>query len=353
MNRLKTVFLLILVLISCTNEDEFVNSQLYTGEDITSYASFSADAGTKKASVEVVNNGSWKLFCSDKSGEVNFEVPVLQGSLPGKSELDNKFRIYCLEWVNGTRAAFALRQLPMEGQVNFRDLGGYKTTDGKRVKWGMVFRSGKCNELTDSDISYLAGIPLKTVVDFRSNEERASEPDKVPATVSNQIHYPINPGNLSSVDLTKAIAEGDIEAARRYLVDANEQLVISFQEEYKAFFATLADNKNIPLMFHCTAGKDRAGLAAALFLASLGVDRKTIVEDYLLTNTLTGISLEKMKEIYGDNNTAICMYYISSVQKEYIEKAFTTIEGNYGNVNNFLINQLGVDIQKMKDLYLY
>lgn len=339
---------------SCSDEDgETINNKLFSGEDITSYATIITKAETKEAGIEILKEGNWYLYSGNNSNSINFNKPVIKGTSVGYMELNrNGYQQYCLEWNNGSRAMFAPRQLPIEGQVNFRDLGGYKTKEGRFVKWGKVFRSGKCNKLTESDLSYLASVPLKTVIDFRSNEERESEPDLVPNTVNIQIHYPINPGNLSGVDIGEAIRNGDIEASKQYLVDANEQLVVNFQNEYKAFFADLMEDKT-PLMFHCTAGKDRAGFASAMFLASLGVDKETIINDYLLTNTMTGVTIEGMKEMYGDNDMAVCMYYINSVQKEYIEKAFSTIEKNYGSVDNFLVKQLNVDVSKMKELYLY
>lgn len=246
-----------------------------------------------------------------------------------------------------------LRVLPIEGQVNFRDLGGYQSQNGQYVKWKTIFRSGKCNELTDNDLFYLEKIPLKTVVDFRSDEEQAKEPDKTPESVKSYIRIPIDPGNLGGVNINEMMKNGDVEGAKSYLVIANQSFIRDFQAEYKEFFKILQQEDMSPLVFHCTAGKDRAGLAAALFLSSLGVERKTIIEDYLLTNTCTGITLSSMKTTYGDTPLAECMYYIYSVQTEYIQAAFDVIDEEYGGVERFLTNQLDVDLTRMKTLYLY
>lgn len=355
LNQSRTLILGLLAVsvISCSDSEKS-NNQFFQGKDISSYASIKAEKGTKEAGINILQNGSWELYAGKDAPTIDFENAVLKGNSPGYKNLNHTdYQQYCLVWSDGSRATFATRQLPMEGQVNFRDLGGYKTKDGKYVKWGMVFRSGKCNSLTESDLDYLASIPLKTIIDFRSDEEKSSEPDKVPSSVTNEIHYPINPGNLSGIDISEAIQKGDVEACKQYLIDGNEQFVLNFQEEYKAFFENLMAGNKTPLMFHCTAGKDRAGFASAMFLAALGVDRETIVKDYLLTNEMTGVTLESMKEIYGDNDMAVCMYYISSVQSEYINKAFTTIEKEYGSVENYLTTQLNVDVAKMKKLYLY
>ena len=347
------VFAMLVGVLACSDDDS-INTNLYSGTDISSYATIKADKESKKTSIEILKEGEWKVYGGENSNSILFDEPLLQGNTKGTTELNTgKYQLYCLEWAGGARTALGLRQLPMVGQSNFRDLGGYKTKDGRRVKWGLVFRSGKCNSLTEDDLAYLATIPLKTVIDFRSSSEQEAEPDKVPTTTVNCINYPIEPGNLSSIDVSDVIRRGDVEGAKQYLVDGNREFVISFQAEYKSFFKTLMEADKTPLMFHCTAGKDRAGFAAALFLAALGVDRETIIEDYMLTNELTGVTMEAMKALYGDNKMAECMYYISSVQKEYIEMALTTIDENYGGMDKFLVQQLGVDVEKLRKLYLY
>lgn len=353
--RIATSLLLLFTLASCSKDDSPPTGGAYfAGGDMASYAEVKADAATKKVNLNILGSGSWKLFAGDNNSPIDFASPILQGSLPGKTELGTTdFKVYCLEWSDGSRAAFAPRQLPIEGQNNFRDLGGYKTKDGRHVKWGQVFRSGKCSLLTESDLAYLASIPLRTVIDFRSQEERAADPDRVPATVTSQLHIQINTGNTGTADYLRIISSGNVEAVKKMLVDANESMVLDAQADYKRFFEALQQPQNSPLMFHCTAGKDRAGLGAALFLSALGVDRETVIADYMLTNTCTGITIEQMKAAYGDTPTATCMYYIGSVQREYIEKAFSTIEANYGSVENYLTTRLGVDCDKMRAIYLY
>ncbi len=346
------IFLLFLAA-SCSKNDS-VNSSLFSGKDISSEAEITASAETKTPSISIGKSGNWKLYSGKTNASVNFDNNILSGKSSGTFEITGQknFQIYCLD-LDGSRTVLGVRQLPVSGQRNFRDLGGYKTTDGRVVKWGTVFRSGKCNELTDSDLLYLASASLKTVVDFRSESEKASEPDKVPSTVVNRKDLPIDAGNLGGYDITDIFVKGDVEAAKQLLVEGNKAFILDFQSEYRRFFEILQSGDNTPLMFHCTAGKDRAGLAAVLFLSSLGVDKETAIQDYLLTNACTNATLENMQAAYGQGNLATCMYYVYSVQREYIQAAFDTIESNYGSVENFLTNQLNVDLNKMKSLYLY
>jgi protein-tyrosine phosphatase len=303
--------------------------------------------------LNITQAGNWSLF-AETNNSIDFSRAIASGSGKETINLNNTdFQVYCFRRTEGSRGMLGLRQLPISGQPNFRDMGGYKTKEGKYVKYGKVFRSGKCNNLTNADIDYLASIPLKTVIDLRSNEEKEAEPDKVPATVTSRVSIPIDGGNLGGMDVNAIIANGDVESAKILLVLGNESFVNNNQAEYKKYFEVLQNADNAPLMFHCTAGKDRAGLAAALFLSALGVDKETVISDYLLTNTFTNATLENMQAQYGKTALAECMYYVFSVQRNYIEKAFEVIDTKYGGMDSFLKNQLNVDVEKMKELYLY
>jgi protein-tyrosine phosphatase len=231
------------------------------------------------------------------------------------------------------------RILPLEGALNARDLGGYASADGNHVKWGMIFRTGDLKELTDTDLNYLNQIQIKTIIDFRDSSEVASAPDKVPVSVVNQFYLPIQPGNV--VDLNEITPE----VAPHILVDVNKMLVSDFQPEYKAFFQLLMNENNAPLLFHCSAGKDRTGFASALFLASLGVDTETIIQDYLL-------SKKYVEEKYSDFVVENPVFEpLMTVKREYIEAALDLIDKEYGGMGNYLTHNLQVDTLKMRKIY--
>ncbi len=233
-----------------------------------------------------------------------------------------------------------VRHLPLEGAYNVRDLGGYKTKEGKIVKWGRVFRSGDLNHLTENDLKYLSEIPLKTYIDFRDSSEIEMAPDEKPETLIHAYNLPITAGNL--IDISKITAE----TIPTLLVDVNKSFVKDWQNPYTGFFKILMDEKKAPLLFHCSAGKDRTGYAAALFLASLGVDRKTIVDDYML-------SAVYMKDKYAQIIKAYPIYEpLLTVKKEYIEGALGMIDEDFGGIETYLTKYLHVDLNKMKQLYL-
>ncbi len=231
------------------------------------------------------------------------------------------------------------RLLPMEGAANVRDLGGYAAADGKHVKWRTVLRADALNALTAADLDYLARIPLRTVIDFRDSVEVAAAPDRLPTSVQYRCALPIETGSLVNFDSVTT------ENAPLVLIDANRSFVRDWQGVYKEFFRLLQEEGNAPLLLHCTAGKDRTGYAALLFLLSLGVDRETAIEDYML-------SAETLKEKYAP---VIAEYPeiapVLIVRREYIEAALDEIDRHYGGVERYLTDMLEVDLARMKALY--
>lgn len=234
--------------------------------------------------------------------------------------------------------------LPIEGAYNVRDMGGYRTEDGKTVRWDKVFRSGDLNRLTKNDVAYLEALGIKTIVDFRSRSEKDEAPDTALATVTETVELPIDTGNVMDyASLVQATAQQNENA----LVKANRYFIIhNCRNEYKTLFSNLRDAAKLPILFHCSAGKDRAGLAAALFLSCLGVDRETVIADYLLSG---GYVAEKYASIVSNAPQLAPLF---TVKRKYIEAAFDTIESEFKSIEAFLAEQLDVDLSKMKELYL-
>ena len=232
----------------------------------------------------------------------------------------------------------------MQGGYNFRDLGGIRTTDGRSVKWGKLFRADELGRLTDTDLDYLSAIPLVTIVDFRFNEETTASPDKIPGSVKEYYNYAIKPGNISVSGLETMTTE----QADSIMIDIYT-LLVSYPECVKCFrdfFTLLQNENNTPLLFHCSAGKDRTGLATAFILTALGVDESTILENYMLSN----VYLEDKYAATKAKMPRIAPLF--EVKPDFINVAMETINKNHGSLDNFLIKELGIDMDKMKSLYL-
>ena len=214
-----------------------------------------------------------------------------------------------------------LHSLGLSGVKNARELGGYRTADGKTVKAGLLLRTAALSDATAGDIKILTGkYHLTQIIDFRTNKGVRKNPDPKISGVT-ETNLPIHTGagaNLSYMNM---------------VTDPNSILA------FRQFFAILLAHKNGAVLFHCAAGKDRTGVASILLLSALNVEKSTILQDYLLSNK----------------------YYSSaSSQSECVKEAwaitlFDTIDSKYGSVDNFLSGQLGLTPQnraQLKAMYL-
>ena len=250
------------------------------------------------------------------------------------------------------------RKLPFTGAHNFRDLGGYKTSDGKTVKWGKVYRSDNLHSLTDEDLKYMERLNLKSVVDFRSDEERNEEPDRLTPDMT-PILLPIKfePEGVTE-NLTRDLTFGNLDSSN-LLRDFNIILVKEFTEEYREFFRHIVDNGGEPFLLHCTAGKDRAGFGSAMILTVLGVPREKIIEDYLLTNAYVSDHVDRklleteLKTFFRADSDNLRK--INFVEERYIQAAFDTIDSHWGGMDQYISEGLNLteeDIDKIRNYYL-
>jgi protein-tyrosine phosphatase len=158
------------------------------------------------------------------------------------------------------------RRLPLAGARNFRDLGGYPIRGGE-LAWGQVYRSDRLTDLTDDDVAALLQRGLRTVIDLRTSAEASRYgPGRLSGHVE-RLHLSLLTPQLA---LRPTLAYADWAAA------AVEPLSILFDR-------MVGDTDPFPLVFHCSVGKDRTGIVAALLLSALGAPREVIVDDYALT----------------------------------------------------------------------
>jgi protein-tyrosine phosphatase len=227
------------------------------------------------------------------------------------------------------------RHLNLAGASNFRDLGGYRTRDGRIVRWRQIFRSNHLGHLTEADIEVLRPLGLKSAFDFRGTEERVAA---ICGLAGIAVHsLPIEPTVVAS--LRARLADGvPLSSA-----DAVEVMRESYRNyvryntpSLRALFALLLEDR-APLVIHCTAGKDRTGFACALILHSLGVSDEQIAEDYLLTNhfyrrdpTASSDLPEEVRQV------------LASVQASFLTAGFDAIRADYDDLESYLGDALGL-----------
>lgn len=244
----------------------------------------------------------------------------------------------------------AARKLPFDGAHNFRELGGYRTADGGQTRWGVLYRSDALSKLSDDDQDFLQRLGVRQVIDFRSDSEREEAPDRIPPDAG--ISYrpvPVLVDGAAVDQLTRKIRSGDLADTdfRAMLTEGNRHLVTDFRGAYADFLRRLADPAGLPAVFHCTAGKDRAGFGAALALLAAGVPRETVIEDFLKTNDYTAREIRKRTWLIQ----AVSFFRVDpeqvrpllGVERGYIEAALETIDREYGGVDRYLREGLGLD----------
>jgi protein-tyrosine phosphatase len=178
----------------------------------------------------------------------------------------------------------------MDSINNFRDFGGYRTGNGTRIKKGLLYRSGDLSRATNADLERIASLGIKTVCDLRSEGERVHEPDRVPIakpfTFFNIPMRPIVDYHGRSLSRLFSLMFGS-ERKRDYVAEsyqAYREYATRYLPQLKALFERISDPENLPLLIHCSAGKDRTGVVASLIQLVLGVPIETAMEDYLKTN---------------------------------------------------------------------
>jgi protein-tyrosine phosphatase len=184
----------------------------------------------------------------------------------------------------GSGIVAAERLVPLEGAVNFRDLGGYRTAGGGRTRWGQVFRSDALHALTVEDAAFVGQLGLRVVYDLRNDVERHRAPSAL-GDVVRSVQLAIGGSASETKEITERILDGEIDGIDDdYMAAAYQHMAANDAGTFAALLTGLTDPGGLPALFHCTAGKDRTGMTAAMLLSILGVDEETVLDDYELTN---------------------------------------------------------------------
>jgi len=248
------------------------------------------------------------------------------------------------------------RHVALDGQTNFRDVGGYQTTDGRTVKWAQVYRSGELHKLSDEDLEVLANLEIQSVASFLTDEEiTARGRDRLPPD-TREVPLPIVSGNAE--ELTRIVNEarrtGDFSALPPEAnADIHRLLVNEGRAEYGALIKDLVDPTNRPYVFHCSHGIHRTGTATAILLSALGVPWETVREDYLLSNEYRRQEVERRleglrkaaAETLGIRPSEVDMTNILAfyaLDGSYIDAAYDEIVKEYGSMDNYLRAGLGL-----------
>ncbi|MFD5413973.1 tyrosine-protein phosphatase [Streptomyces nojiriensis] len=259
--------------------------------------------------------------------------------------------------------AETIRQIPLQGAVNLRDIGGHRTLTGGQVRQGLVYRSDALSKLTDADVTTVSGLGLTKVVDFRIPMELQYDgADRLPTGLS-PTSRPVSDLGLYGT-LVGAIGSGDPAVqeqmlgggrAEAYMRDIYRTFVSS-PENRAQFAATLreiADGRQGPVLYHCTSGKDRTGWMSYVLLRALAVPEDTAERDYLASNTFRAAYDARVRaglKQSGRMQNPDLLIPLQEVRQDYLDSATAQLEADYGSFYGYLTQGLGLDLRTLAKL---
>lgn len=244
------------------------------------------------------------------------------------------------------------RVIDLQGTTNTRDIGGYQTGDMRTIRWRQIIRSENLSRLTASDFEKLEEIGIKTVIDLRTDREHEQAPtewlgDNPPTFY----HFPIGDAHNDWFNAQRRLMRRKNfteEQALEHMVEGYRMIAEEGPRSFHNLMDVVLDQSNWPVLVHCSAGKDRAGVATALILEALGVDRETIMQDFLLTNEVgrsadkAALLAEKSEDTRGGGRrigrgpSAEAWYPIVGVRPEMLQAFYASVDERYGSMESFL-----------------
>ena len=253
----------------------------------------------------------------------------------------------------GSGVITAERLVPLQGSLNFRDMGGYPTSNGSQVKWGHVFRSDNLSNLTDRDQAVLKRMGIKLVCDLRTTPELNRWPDRLPDDSSIEyLHLPVIHGEKDFDFYYEKIRKGELSwLTEEFMIDANIRIIDEYGETLGTILRRLAEPDTPPLVFHCAGGRDRTGVCAALILLALGVPEETVIYDYCLSDVFFS---ERREEINarlrsrGVDPDTLILYY--TAPPHFFVPVIHHIQEAYGSFINYIRTKAGVSEEMLASL---
>ena len=246
---------------------------------------------------------------------------------------------------DGATTVIGERRPVVEGAPNLRDLGGYEAGDGRRVKWGRIFRSSNLGRLTDKGLAQIKQLGIKLVCDFRTEAEAHKQPNRFPdSSAVDYVRLPIQHGEFEPTSVFERIKKGDYDwISEEFMIRGYVDSLEGYPEVWARFFQILAEPRQRPLLFHCTGGKDRTGAAAALALLALGVPPETVVADYGLSD---GYNSDMRRIIYehlrpfGVDLAKVEPYFTAPESR--LRELLKHVDVHYGSTVDYLVKRAGV-----------
>lgn len=300
--------------------------------------------------------GQVKIYASTDPESIPETVPVASANIADQwttvvSNDPSKRYYYTLLFDNRYRVRVASRNINVPGVQNFRDLGGYPVYPRhKRVRWGMLYRSAQMDLSNPATVQKLHNLGIRTVIDLRDSAEQHASQAQPADTSLRRMSIPIQVGSLSRI--LEGIDEQSIRSDTVYRIveRLNRDIVSLHAQEFRRMFDALLVEDNYPLVIHCTTGKGRTGIAAALVLAALGVDDEIIMDDYRLSKYFFNIAAATSYAYRLPVPSQEALTTIYSARESFLNAAKDEVERRYGSVENYLTRAIGLQKKEQKQL---
>jgi protein-tyrosine phosphatase len=244
--------------------------------------------------------------------------------------------------------------LHIQSVPNLRDLGGYTTPDGQCIRTGLLYRSDQLINITESDLQAIAALGLQKVYDLRTSGERTPHPDQIPSGVQDVVVDVLADEKQAAPAELLQLLSNPQEANARL---GGGKIVALFTKAYREFvslpsalagyrvlFTELADQRNLPALFHCTTGKDRTGWAAAALLTLCGVPEADVFDDYVLSNDYILPKYQpQIDHLVVSGVEQDILLSILGVRREYLEASFAEVHDKFGSIEDYFAHGLGID----------
>ena len=245
--------------------------------------------------------------------------------------------------------------ISIESVSNFRDV-----SIGSKMKKNLLFRCAKLSTLNDQDICVLENLNPHAIIDFRDPKEIKKAPDNLSAKLLKKyINLPISASTLSRMAAQKEIDGDSVESYEKVMEDSYRMYINNHKVVWTKFFEILLKSKKLPIIFHCSAGKDRTGIASFMIQSIFKNPMDLIFENYLISNDLLTIKAATAEQSTNSSNqdslvTKNMLSTLGKVQQSYLNAAIDEIDKKYSSLENYFISQLGLkvnDIQKLKKIF--
>lgn len=298
------------------------------------------------ALVEIFMSENDSIFSSNVvyAAKSNDYIAVIENT-PENNETRKFFRLKIGNTISPT---VSNRFFEFDSIQNFRDLGGYVSSDKHRIRWGKIFRSGSFTRMTNHDSEELEKLAIKTVIDLRSRDVKSMRPLKIENV--NQVRLPISTNGYNA--MAQKVMDGQFLRgdAVIYTQDTYKDMVTNFTKEYAKLFDYFCDEANYPIVYYCFLGKDQSGLATYFLLRALDIPTDIIEEDYMASH----IGIDRVKSVKNADSLSEsrqeAFTILTQTDISFLKYGLSCIKESYGSIDNYMTKELKITPEKKEKL---